>query len=147
MKIIASLICLFILNVGISQDVPSSNNTTLPPIESTKKDDSSQIYSRVHTEPKFTEWKAFLQQNLRYPDTCIKTGTEGMVMMSFVVEKDGRLTDIKVHENSPQKNKFLVIESIRVLKLTNTKWLAGIYNNEKVRTRYFQSIKFIIPDE
>jgi hypothetical protein len=147
MKIITTLVCLFVLNLGHSQDVPSSNNPPPAPMEPTKKEDPSKVYSRVEIEPRFTEWRTFLQQNLRYPDTCTKTGTQGLVMMSFVVEKDGRLTNIKVHESSPQKNKFLVAESIRVLKLTDTKWLAGIYNNEKVRTYHLQSIAFVIPDE
>jgi len=60
------------------------------------------------------------------------------VIMSFVIEKDGSMTDIKVLRSStPAIEK----ESIRVLKSLNTKWKPGYNNGQPVRTLYKLPIK------
>jgi protein TonB len=53
--------------------------------------------------------------------------------MSFVIEKDGSMTDIKVVRNPGYG---LDKEAIRVLKSLRTKWSAGMKNGKKVRTQY-----------
>ena len=60
------------------------------------------------------------------------------VMVSFVIEKDGSMTDIKVLRNPGYG---LDIEAIRVLKSIKTKWTAGKINGESVRTQYNLPIK------
>lgn len=55
------------------------------------------------------------------------------VLVSFVVERDGSLTDIKVLRNPGYG---VDREAIRVLKALKTKWNPGIYRGEKVRTLY-----------
>jgi len=55
------------------------------------------------------------------------------VLVSFVIEKDGSMTDIKVLRNPGYG---LDKEAIRVLKSLRTKWKAGIKDGEKVRTQY-----------
>ena len=60
------------------------------------------------------------------------------VMVSFVIEKDGTMTDIKVLRNPGYG---LDIEAIRVLKSIKTKWKAGKINGEAVRTQYNLPIK------
>lgn len=55
------------------------------------------------------------------------------VLMSFVIEKDGSMTDIKVVRNPGYG---LDKEAIRVLKSLRTKWSAGMKNGKKVRTQY-----------
>jgi protein TonB len=55
------------------------------------------------------------------------------VLMSFVIEKDGTMTDIKVLR-SVDKN--LEREAIRVLKSLKVKWSPGFKDGEKMRTQY-----------
>lgn len=55
------------------------------------------------------------------------------VVVSFVVERDGALTDVKVLSNPGYG---LDKEAIRVLRALRTKWIPGIYRGQKVRTLY-----------
>ncbi len=60
------------------------------------------------------------------------------VVVSFVIEKDGSMTDIKVlRRAAPSIDK----EAIRVLKSLRTKWKPGIKNGKPVRTEYKLPIK------
>ncbi|MGV3696373.1 energy transducer TonB [Flavobacterium sp.] len=69
------------------------------------------------------------------------SANEVRVIMSFVVEKDGTMTDIKVLRSS---DKALEKEAIRVLKALKVKWAPGYLNGEKVRTQYTLPIKVAI---
>lgn len=63
----------------------------------------------------------------------IEDGETVKVMVSFVIEKNGSMTDIDVVENTtPSVDK----EAIRVLKSLKTKWTPGYKDGEPVRTRY-----------
>ena len=55
------------------------------------------------------------------------------VLMSFVIEKDGSMTDIKVLRNPGYG---MDKEAIRVLKSLKTKWKPGIKDGQKMRTQY-----------
>jgi len=63
----------------------------------------------------------------------LNAGTMISVLVAFVIEKDGSMTDIKVIRNPGYG---LDKEAIRVLKSLKTKWTAGIKNGNKVRTEY-----------
>lgn len=55
------------------------------------------------------------------------------VLVSFVIEKNGTMTDIEVtRKTTPEIDK----EAIRVLKSLKTKWAPGIKNGEPVRTQF-----------
>ncbi|MFT3795547.1 energy transducer TonB [Flavobacterium sp.] len=60
------------------------------------------------------------------------------ILMSFVIEKDGSMTDIKVLRNPGYG---LDKEAIRVLKAQKTKWKPGIKNGQPVRVLYTLPIK------
>lgn len=60
------------------------------------------------------------------------------VIMAFVIERDGSMTDIKVVRGS---DKSLEREAIRVLKKLKVKWEPGYKDGEKVRTQYLLPIK------
>lgn len=40
----------------------------------------------------------FLRRNLRYPEIAMKSGVQGVVVLLFIIEKDGTLSDIKVEK-------------------------------------------------
>lgn len=63
----------------------------------------------------------------------IEEGSIIRVFVSFVIEKNGAMTDIKVLRNTdPDIDK----EAVRVLKSLKTKWTPGIKDGEAVRTQY-----------
>jgi TonB family protein len=60
------------------------------------------------------------------------------VVVSFVIEKDGSMTDIKVLRSAAPS---IDREALRVLKALRTKWKPGIKNGKPVRTEYKLPIK------
>jgi len=79
-------------------------------------------------------WARFIQKTLRYPET----DTQGRVMLSFIIEKDGKLSDIKVVRGiSPELDR----EALRVLKLAPA-WKPGQQNGHPVRVKYTIPIVF-----
>ncbi|MDT3401412.1 energy transducer TonB [Mucilaginibacter terrae] len=83
-------------------------------------------------------WAKFLQKNLRYPDTDV----QGRVMLSFIIEKDGKLSDIQILKGiSPELDR----EALRVLKLAPA-WKPGMQNGHAVRVKYTIPIVFQMAD-
>jgi len=83
-------------------------------------------------------WAKFLQKNLRYPDTEV----QGRVIISFIIEKDGHLTDLKVIKGVITD---LDREAMRVLKLAPA-WKPGLQNGKPVRVKYTIPIVFQISE-
>ncbi|HEX8563032.1 MAG TPA: energy transducer TonB [Flavobacterium sp.] len=73
----------------------------------------------------------YVGDNFEKSDT--ETGRKLTVVVSFVIEKDGSLSDIKVIQNPGEG---LDKEAIRVLKSLRTKWKPGMINGQPVRTAY-----------
>ncbi len=63
------------------------------------------------------------------------------VKVSFVIEKNGTMTDIKVLEKT---NSTIDNEAIRVLKSLRTKWSPGFKNGEPVRTQFTLPITVVL---
>jgi TonB family protein len=109
-----------------------------------KEEDENKVYTFVSlakppTYPggmeKFYE---FLSKNIKYPEAAIDNEIEGNVHVSFTVEKDGSLTDIKVE----RKLGFGIDEeAVRVLKTTK-KWNPGVQNGRAARVKYNIPVKF-----
>lgn len=74
---------------------------------------------------------SYVAQNFRAPETQLSNTIK--VYVSFVIEKDGTMTDIKVLRNP---GFGLDLEALRVLKSLKTKWTPGILNGKPVRTAY-----------
>jgi protein TonB len=83
-------------------------------------------------------WSNFLQKNLRFPVVAQEQGVSGRVIMSFVIEKDGRLSNITVERGV---GFGLDDEALRVLKLAKP-WKPGMQNGQPVRVKYVIPIKF-----
>ena len=68
-----------------------------------------------------------------FEKSATETGRKLTVVVSFVIEKDGSITDIKVIQNPGEG---LDKEAVRVLKSLKTKWTPGMINGQPVRTAY-----------
>ena len=80
----------------------------------------------------------YLAANVRYPDTMEDTCAQGRVVVSFVVERDGNITEPKVVKSV---HSALDEEALRVVN-GMPKWIPGSQNGERVRTRYTIPITF-----
>lgn len=82
----------------------------------------------------------FLSENMRYPQVDIEMGNEGRVICTFVVEKDGTITDIRILRGvSPGIDK----EAVRVVS-EMPKWNPGFQNGKPVRVRFTLPVHFKI---
>jgi len=80
----------------------------------------------------------YLAANVRYPDDCEETSVQGRVIVSFVVERDGSITEAKVVKSVYPS---LDEEALRVVK-GMPKWIPGSLNGERIRTKYMIPITF-----
>ncbi|WP_413666852.1 energy transducer TonB [Mucilaginibacter sp. Mucisp86] len=88
-------------------------------------------------------WAKFLQKNLRFPGAAQDAGVSGRVFMSFIIEKDGSLSNIKVDRGAGYG---FDEEATRVLKLAKA-WKPGVQNGQNVRVRYSIPISFQLATE
>lgn len=104
-----------------------------------------KIFNKAQTPPKFKgNFKKFLEKYLLYPTIAMSENIEGIVVMEFIVNEDGTLSNIVVAHNSPQKNKLLVEECIRTLEVSNGMWKPATQNGYVVACYHQQSINFVL---
>ena len=84
----------------------------------------------------------FLSSKLTYPAIARENGIQGTVVIRFIVEKDGRLTDLEIVKDL---GGGLGKEALRVVKLMNEMeepWTPGKQNARPVRVRFNLPVKF-----
>lgn len=85
-------------------------------------------------------WSKFIQKNLRYPYMAQEIGLQGKVFVSFVIEKDGSVSDVSLVKGI---GGGCDEEALRVIK-KSPKWKAGKQNKTAVRVRYNMPINYTI---
>lgn len=105
--------------------------------------EDDQPFLIAETMPSFqggdlNKFRTWVQQNIRFPQIALENGIQGRVVLSFVIEKDGRLTNIQVLQ-SPDRS--LSDEAIRVLS-KSPKWSPGKQRNQVVRVKYTLPVDF-----
>jgi len=126
--------------------VPEKPSIAEKPSDMPQKDTTvdKKIFTSVEQVPEFPggmqAFGSFLSKNIKYPEFMRKNAIEGKVITSFIVEKDGSLTDIKIVRaigNGADE------EALRVLKMS-PKWTPGIQNGKPVRVSYTVPISFAL---
>lgn len=113
-----------------------------PVEEITKESDEDVIFTVVEQQAEypggFAEMSKFVGKNLKYPAAPRRMNIEGSVFVSFVVDKEGNLSDIQIvkgiHADCDK-------EAIRVVKLMPP-WKPGKQNGRAVKSRFVLPIKF-----
>lgn len=80
----------------------------------------------------------WVYQNLKYPEDAVRDGVQGRVMVDFVIEKDGKVTDVRVVRSVDPE---LDAEAVRVIS-ASPKWKPGRMGGEKVRTSVTVPVEF-----
>ena len=103
---------------------------------------ASQIYTAVDVQPQFPggdiEFSRYIARNVRYPRAALENKVIGRVILTFVIEKDGTLTDVKVLRGV---GSGIDEEAVRVLRACPP-WNPGIQKGKKVRVQYSVPIQF-----
>ena len=104
--------------------------------------DTTKVYDVVERMPCFPggdqKMHEFIEKNLHYPKECAEKGLQGRVIVDFVVERNGTLTDIRVVKSV---NPALDKEALRIVKLM-PKWIPGRQSYKEVRVKYIIPITF-----
>ena len=107
--------------------------------------EEDQPFIKVEKMPTFrggdlNAFRNWVQGKLRYPQIAQENGISGRVVLSFVVERDGTLTNIQVLQ-SPDRS--LGEEATRVVA-SSPKWEPGMQRNQPVRVKYTLPVVFQI---
>jgi TonB family protein len=98
---------------------------------------ASELFVKVEEMPHFVGGDAalydFIRTNTRYPMMEKEAGIQGKVYLKFVVEKDGGVSNISVIKSA---SSGLEKEAIRVIQLTDHRWIPGKNAGKAVRV-YF----------
>ena len=84
------------------------------------------------------ELMKFLGQNVRYPEEAHKNNIQGRVIVTFIVEKDGSISEAHVAKSV---DPLLDAEALRVVN-SMPNWIPGRQNGEPVRVKYTVPITF-----
>ena len=133
------------VDIVSSEDDASSAQVeayTPPAVVEEEEESSQQIFTVVETMPEFPGGQGallqYLAKSIKYPVIAQENGIQGRVVLSFVIEKDGRLTNIQVLQ-TPDRS--LSEEAIRVLN-KSPKWSPGKQRNQVVRVKYTLPVDF-----
>lgn len=138
-------------NISCSQDAsqtedakeevvaPVSPEAKEAPADSTAKDEVFMVAEQMPEFPGgMKELLKFLQNNLKYPENAMKNNVQGRVIVQFVVEKDGTLTEFKVARSVDPD---LDAEALRVLQIM-PKWKPGMQRGKIVRVKFTVPVSF-----
>ena len=80
----------------------------------------------------------FIAENVKYPEEAYSKGIDGRVLVQFIIEKDGSVTNVKVIK---KVNDAIDAEAVRVVKAM-PKWKPGKQNGREVRVKYTIPVSF-----
>ena len=105
---------------------------------------NQNVYDEVEQMPEFPGGMEaminFIQTNIKYPKDAIKQEVSGRVMVMFVVETDGSLSNVRV---ARKVFPSLDAEAVRVIKIM-PKWKPGKEKGKVVRVNYTMPVVFSI---
>ena len=112
-------------------------------VEEEEEEEDEVIFVVVETMPEFPggmqAMMTFLSENVQYPPIAKENGIQGRVICTFVVEKDGSITDICVVRSSGEPS--LDKEAVRVIG-TMPNWKPGKQRGKPVRVKYTIPVNF-----
>lgn len=92
----------------------------------------------LHSSDPRTFLEKWVYQYLKYPDDAVRDGIQGKVMVDFIIEKDGKVADVRVVKGVSEE---LDAEALRVVK-ASPKWKPGRVNGNKVRSSLTIPVEF-----
>ena len=114
----------------------------VPAVVEEEEVEEQQIFQVVEEMPEFpggmAECMKFLAKNIKYPTIAQENGTQGRVIVQFVVNRDGSIVDAKVVRSV---DPYLDKEALRVIN-TMPKWKPGMQRGKPVRVKFTVPVMF-----
>jgi protein TonB len=122
-------------------DSTTINNTPVGTNTQTSLD-TSKVYGFVEQKPSFPggpeKWSEYVKANLKYPDGAKANDLQGIVFVTFVVERDGSITDPKILRGIGDPCDE---EAKRLIK-NSPKWNPAMQDGKVVRAHSFVTVEF-----
>ena len=127
----------------INEDNAAPVEVKYVPVQVVEEEPEEQtIFEVVENMPDFPGGQAALMQylakNIKYPTIAQENGTQGRVIVQFVVNKDGSIVDAKVVRSV---DPYLDKEALRVIN-TMPKWKPGMQRGKPVRVKFTVPVMF-----
>ncbi len=122
--------------------IPKQEIKEASPTKNSKISKSDKVYDVVEQMPSFPGGNGalleYLATHVKYPETAEQTCAQGRVIVSFIVECDGSITDVHVLHSIAQE---LDREAEHVVS-SMPRWIPGKHNGIAVRVRYNVPVTF-----
>ncbi|MDE6769479.1 MAG: M56 family metallopeptidase [Muribaculaceae bacterium] len=146
---VADVIRTFALSSAASiavSDAPGAALASTPSSDDNNKTDRKEVYTAAEVLPEppggMSGLMQYLNQNVRYPEEAFLANEQGRVIVKFIVEADGSISDPRlVHGVSPSLDQ----EALRVVK-TMPKWTPAKVNGKPVASWFNLPISFKLQD-
>lgn len=103
---------------------------------------NQKVFDIVEQMPEYPGGQAalfeFISKNVKYPDDAVKKKVEGKVFVTFVVDTDGKITDVSLLRKVFPS---LDAEAVRVISAMPN-WIPGKQKGQVVRVKYTVPIMF-----
>lgn len=107
----------------------------------TEDEEGGEVFTVVEDNPQFPGGEKarqkYLQENIYYPKEAREKGIEGIVYITFIVEKDGSISNVEVLRG----HELLAEEAIRVVKAM-PRWQPGTQRGKPVRVQFNMPVRF-----
>jgi len=117
-------------------------------VEAPKKDetDYDKTFTKVEIESEYpggtAAWQRYLNKNLHYPQEAIDNEIQGTIVVQFIVDKEGNVSDVEAISGPNE----LRDEAMRVIKKSG-KWTPAVQNGRQVKSYKKQPIVFKLETE
>jgi protein TonB len=132
------------IEIDVEADQETVMDDFVPVFEEEEEVAEMEIFTVVESMPAYPGGDAarmkFLQENIKYPQMARESGIQGTVYVTFVVETDGSVTDVRVLRGI---GGGCDEEAIRVINLMPS-WNAGKQRGKPVRVQFNMPIKFTL---
>jgi periplasmic protein TonB len=132
---------------GITAPPPSDagKGVVTAPTDNT---DYDKTFTKVEIESTYpggpAAWLRYLNKNLRFPDEAVNNEISGTIVVQFIVDKEGNVSDVEAISGPTEGG--LRDEAVRVIKKSG-KWTPAIQNGRQVKSYKKQPIVFRIGDQ
>ena len=130
------------IEIDVEADQETEVEEYIPMEEDDDEAEELQIFTVVESMPTFQGGDAarikYLNSNIKYPTIARESGIQGRVFVTFVVETDGRVTDVKILRGI---GGGCDEEALRVIK-NMPKWHPGKQRGKSVRVQFNMPILF-----
>ena len=104
------------------------------------------VFEVVEQTPEFPggykEMMKYIEQNMRYPEEAKKAGTQGRVVVQFLVNKNGAISDVSVLRSV---DRLLDAEAVRLVR-SMPKWKPGMQKGKAVTVKYTVPVLFSLDE-